>query len=182
MVQPTKKITILGIEDYDAGVRLRAAAEMLFLNVEWIGIGEAKDVTDLLNARLETDLVVLSCHGDDGDVIMPELHDDLKARQPFAGNMKPEHVRQFLKLDGLKVLNTGCSTGNSEMASAFLDAGCQWYIGPVDDPDGAAGFVFVVNFLYHHLRRNLGVEKALLVARREDDESRFYKLYREVEP
>ena len=113
---------------------------------------------------------------------MPELNDDLKARQPFAGSMKPEHVRQFLKLDGQKVLNTGCSTGNSGMASAFLDAGCQWYIGPVDDQDGTASFVFVVNFLYHHLCRNLGVEEALLVTRREDDESKFFKLYREMEP
>jgi len=178
-MQPTKSIKILGIDQVGGeAAAIRTFAEELFLRVELYGIGENRDIPELLNEDRQSDLIVLVCHGDDGNIVTPQLDDSLRSRQPFWGHMNAEHIRDFLKLDGQRILNTGCSTGVEEMASAFLDAGCEWYVAPVDYPDGTAGFVFVVNFLYQLFGRGLSVEEALSIATREDDDSRFFRLYR----
>jgi hypothetical protein len=174
---PEKSILLLSIEDCHEAEVLRAFSEQLFLRVEMYGIGESKDVVQLLNGGHQTDLIVLACHGKDGNIVMPEVGEGLKAKQPFPGNMRPEHVREFLKLDGQRVFSTGCATGTPEMAAAFLDAGCDCYLAPTDYQDGTASLVFAVNFLYHYLSRGSDVENAVSIARREDDESRFFRLY-----
>ena len=63
------------------------------------------------------------------------------------------------------------------MASAFLDAGCDWYIAPVEDPDGAAAHVFAVNFVYNYFCRDLSVAVAVSASQNENDDSRFFALY-----
>ena len=177
MTIPSKRIMLLAIEDGNEGYAIRCLAEQLGISVEYYGIGMACDVVDLLNRKQSFDLVLLCCHGSQGGIAMPELAESLYRDQPFRGPMMPQHVRATLDLTGKKVFSTGCSTGAKEMVEAFLDAGCEWYLAPRDDPDGNAGTVFTVNFLYHHLCRGLDAAQAVAAARREDDESGLYTLF-----
>jgi hypothetical protein len=178
MAQPSKTILMIAIEAGAEALALRAAAEELFLRVELYQLGEARDLPVLLNGRSDVDLTLLLCHGDGrGGIPMPELAPGLAVHQPFLGSLQPAQVYSFLRLEGQRILSTGCSTGGPVMAQAFLDAGCEWYLAPDDDPDGSACFLFTLGFLYHHLVRNRSAPAALAIARRADDESRYFQLF-----
>jgi len=177
MTIPAKQILILSIMDGGEGVALRSMAEQIGIHVEWYGIGMARDLFEVLNRQASYDLVVFCCHGKDGRMVMPELEGSLYKDQPFRGDMTPEDVRGLLGLQGQKVFSTGCATGEEKMASAFLDAGCAWYLAPSGYPDGAAALVFAVNFLHLHLNRGFTADDAVNKAQHEREGDHVFTLY-----
>jgi hypothetical protein len=109
---------------------------------------------------------------------MPDIHESLWDMQPFVGSMTPRHVRDHLALAGARVLNTACSSGKQDMASAFLDAGCEWYVAPTGDIDSTASFIFAVNFMYYHLTLGVEPERAVSIVGSAEDDTGSFRLYR----
>ena len=177
MVLPTQRILIVAIEDDGEAHALREVAERFSATVDFVGIGETRDVIETLNASPGLALVVLCSHGKDGAMLMPELEESLASQQPFQGPLTPDHVRRHLKLRGCRLLCTGCSTGVAEMGAAFLDAGCEWFVAPDGYPDGAETFMFTTRFLYLLLHRGMNVGDAVEMARRDDNDRGVFRLY-----
>lgn len=178
MTMPEKKILLLSNEASAASIAIRAVVEdAAFAAVHMHLIGTPNDLIHILNTSTDYGLILLCCHGKDGNIAMPEFADFVQAEQLITGDMTPEDVRKNLKLTGQKVFSMGCSTGFPEMAEAFLDVGCEWYIAPDDYPEGSAGIIFAINLLYNYLCCEQSIENAIDNSKNDYDSSRFYKLY-----
>ncbi len=177
MALPTQRILIVAIEDGGEAHALREVAERFFATVDFVGIGETRDLIETLNAGQDVALVVLCCHGKDGAILMPELAEPLASQQPFQGPLTPDHIRTHVTLHGRRILCTGCSTGVAQMGAAFLDAGCEWFVAPDGYPDGAETFMFTTHFLYLLLHRGMNVGDAVEMARRAENDRGLFRLY-----
>jgi hypothetical protein len=63
-------------------------------------------------------------------------------------------------LQGQTVVSTGCVTGTSAFAKAFLVQGANTYIAPKGYPEASATLLFAVNFYYFLLVKKLSVKQA----------------------
>lgn len=111
----------------------------------------------------EFDTLVLSFHGEEGTFLLPELGEDVYEEGEPRGNIGPEEIRQFASLEGKIVLSTGCETGDSELAQAFLDVGCKAYIAPEEAIDGNAATIFTQLFFYEKYKINGGQKKPFVL-------------------
>jgi hypothetical protein len=90
----------------------------------------------LLAGEIPTDdTIVLSCHGDERGILVPE--------EP---PVTQEDIRAHAHLPHKTVVNLGCLTG--ALAAAFRAAGTAAYIAPTDYPDGTAALAFVLNLFF----------------------------------
>jgi len=176
-VLPNKRVLITAISDGDEARALREVVELFHVTADFVGIGETRDLIDALKDRKDVAVIVICCHGKDGAILMPEVGESMASQQPFQGPLTPEHARKHLDLRGQRVLCTGCSTGVSEMGSAFLDAGCEWYVAPSGYPNGAEVFMFAAHFLYLLLHRELNASEAIDQARSADDDRGMFQLF-----
>lgn len=109
------------------------------------------------------DTLVLSFHGDDGFFLMPELGEEVYEEGEPRGDIGPKEIRQFASLEGKTVLSTGCETGKSKLAQAFLDAGCKAYIAPEEAVDGNATVIFTQLFFYEKYKITEGQKKPFVL-------------------
>ncbi|MED1861434.1 delta-aminolevulinic acid dehydratase [Brevibacillus reuszeri] len=122
-----------------------------------------KDLIDILSGNdlyPDTDRIILCFHGDEGHFIMPELEESIYEEGEPTGDFRPEEIRRFAKLTGKTVIGTGCSVGKLETAQAFLDSGCEVYVGPNDYPDGNDALMFVLRFFYDLIQNKRSVKEA----------------------
>jgi hypothetical protein len=177
-VQPLPRVTVINIADALEAVALRAALEWWNIEVTLRHVGAADQLVALLDGTVAlSPLVVLMCHGDERGILLPELAPELEQTQPFTGAVGPVELRQFLRVPGCAVVNTGCITGTGELAAAFIDGGASVYIGPADYPDAPGSLFFCLAFAYDHLVRGYSLAEAHRRAAAHDAETAQFQYF-----
>lgn len=159
---------------------LRAALENFGAKVDMHWIGRPNDLIHVLSGRnrREIDYLLLSFHGEEGALIMPELGEDVyEDEEPRGAAFGADEIKQYASLKGIHVISTGCTLGEKKLADAFLEAGALSYIAPDDYIDGNAAFIFVLTLLYERLNNTKTVRAAFDRASSIDEETKLFQLY-----
>ncbi|MGW2615048.1 hypothetical protein [Streptomyces sp. NPDC001500] len=157
---------------------LRQGLEVFGVQVNYVRVGQPRHLVAALGgARPVAPYVILSCHGDEGRILMEDVADELSRFQPFNGDLVPDRVREHVRLPGSVTLVTGCDTGDPALADAFLDAGASAYIAPRGAPFGYAS-VFAPLFLFYELTERRTPMEAVERLRAHDGELAMWQLYR----
>lgn len=177
-MQPLPQVTVINIADALEAVALRATLEWWNIEVTLRHVGAADQLAALLDGTVAlSPLVFLMCHGDERGILLPELAPELEQTQPFAGAVGPIELRQFLRLPGCVVVNTGCITGTPALAAAFLDGGASIYIGPDDYPDAPGSLFYCLALAYGHLVRGYPLAEAHRRAAAHDGETAQFQCF-----
>lgn len=181
MSKPVMNVALVCGPDCDMEVQaIRATLEYFGARVFTYWVGRPNDLIDVLSGKdlyPNTDTIILCFHGDEGQFIMPELEESIYELGEPKGNFGPEEIRRFAKLAGKTIIGTGCSVGKLETAQAFLDSGCEIYIGPNDYPDGNDALMFVLRLFYDFIQNKRSVKEAFQNAKSLDAEMYMYQLY-----
>lgn len=181
MSKPVMNVALVCGPDCDMEVQaIRATLEYFGARVFTYWVGRPNDLIDILSSKdlyPNTDTLILCFHGDEGQFIMPELEESIYEPGEPKGNFGPEEIRRFAKLAGKTVIGTGCSVGKLETAQAFLDSGCEVYIGPNDYPDGNDALMFVLRLFFDLIQNKRSVKEAFQNAKSLDAEMDMYQLY-----
>lgn len=167
---------LLAIDDSSARL-VRDALEEFGIRVDYFPIGQSRHVLAALGGdRPIAPYVIVSCHGSDGRILLPELGGPVAEAQPFLDALGPEHVREYLRIPGSTVVCTGCDTGTGALAEAFLEAGAGAYFAPTDSPDGHTAFLAVL-LLFYELTAGHDLRHAVDRVRTYDNEMSMWKLW-----
>ncbi|MGY2062261.1 hypothetical protein ACW9HQ_45910, partial [Nocardia gipuzkoensis] len=83
------EVDLLDIGDGSA-YRMRSGLEEFGIRVNYLPIGQPRHVVAALGGeRLAAPYVIVSCHGHDGRILLPELVESIAAAQPFTDRMGP---------------------------------------------------------------------------------------------
>ncbi|KOG62234.1 hypothetical protein ADK76_13350 [Streptomyces griseoflavus] len=170
--------TSVDLLDLESGYArpLRDALESFGVQVHYLPIGQPRHfVAALDGSRPVAPYVILSCHGDEGRILLDDLAPELAAFQPFNASAGPDEVRTHLRLPGSVVINNGCDTGDPRLADAFLDAGASAYIAPSGAPFGYAS-VFAPLFLFYELTEQRTLTEAVTRLRAHDGELGMWEM------
>jgi hypothetical protein len=133
-----QNVTIIAIADALEATAVRAVLEGLNYRVTTHWVGSRAEAIKLLTGELPIDdVVILSCHGDEHGILIPD--------EP---SITPADVREHARLDGKTVVSLGCHTGSRDLSAAFRAAGTAHYLAPSDYPDGTAALAFVGNLFF----------------------------------
>jgi hypothetical protein len=77
---------------------------------------------------------------------------------------------------GKTIISTCCTTGTADVAAVFSKE--NNYIAPYDYVEGNAVLLFMVDFFYQIIQRNLSIEDAWKHARSLDDETAQFAFYK----
>lgn len=181
MSKPEMNIAIVCGPNCDMETQaLRSTLEYFGARVFTYWIGRPSDFTAVLSGEdlyPQTDMIILSFHGDEGKFLMPELDESIYEEDELSGDWGPAEIRRFTKLDGKIVIGNGCTLGDPATAQAFIDAGCKLYIGPDDSPDGTAALMFVLRLFYEIIQNKKSVQEAFQLTKSMDDETSMYQIY-----
>ncbi|TQE36453.1 hypothetical protein Sipo8835_09850 [Streptomyces ipomoeae] len=156
---------------------LREGLEVFGVQVNYLRVGQPRHLVAALDGtRPIAPYVILSCHGDEGHILMDDVAEELAEFQPFNGAVGPDRVREHLRLPGSVTLATGCDTGDPALAEAFLDAGASMYIAPTGAPFGYAS-VFAPLFFFYELTERRTPSAAVERLRAHDTELAMWQLY-----
>ncbi|MBD8496979.1 delta-aminolevulinic acid dehydratase [Paenibacillus arenosi] len=185
MSKPVMSVALVCGPDSDMEANaIRTTLESFDARVITYWIGRPSDLMDILSGKdlyPDTDVIIFSFHGDEGSFVMPELDESVYEEHEPRDDFGPEEVARFVNLPGKVILANGCSLGDPKLAQAFLNGGCQTYIGPDDYPYGSSALMFVVRYFYEVLHNKKSVQEAFAVAKAMDEELEMYRLY-EREP
>ncbi|MFS0593199.1 delta-aminolevulinic acid dehydratase [Cytobacillus horneckiae] len=160
---------------------LRSTLEYFGARVTVHWIGRPNDFIDVLSGEdrdAKVDYLILNFHGDEGRFCLPELGEDVyEPNEPNGEFFDERDVIRFSKLNGMKVISTGCTLGIEATASAFLKSGCHSYMGPNDYIDGNSNLMFVIKFMYEMINNHKSQQEAFESARSIDEETMMYQLY-----
>jgi len=142
-------------------------------------VGRPNDFISILGGidHFDPDAIILSGHGKDGKFIMPVLDSSVYTEDEPKGDFSSVEINQYLSLAGKTIVSTCCTTGMGELASAFCKENV--YIAPVDYIEGNAVLLFMVDFFYQIIQRNLTIEDAWKHARSLDEETAQFTLYKD---
>jgi hypothetical protein len=144
---------------------VRAVLEQFGLRIHFYHLIQKRHLLDFLAGdRVRSDYTVLCCHGicieEDGPHLLLNVIEQALPENPQDGEdgewhpvplrITPAWLAKHLKRGYGTFISTGCSTGQQEMAEAFLNAGYSAYIGCANDIDAGSGTLFVLSF-FHHL-------------------------------
>jgi hypothetical protein len=146
------------------------------VTVTWVG--NSGQVVEYLSQSPPHEVIVISGHGDERGLHLPELAEAIRDHYPYHDIIRPEDFASFLQLAGNIVINTSCFGGMPSLAQVFLERGAKYYIGPLDFPEGDAALMYALEFFYHYLRNNQCVEEAHRNASNHDDNRKQFELYR----
>jgi len=116
-------VDLVEVED-GHGPALRAVLEAFGIGVRYLRVGQARHLVHALG-HVTAPYVVLSCHGDEGDIVLPSLAEEVERFQPFHRRLRPGDLRSVARFPGSVVVATGCETGNDDLAAAVLGAGAS---------------------------------------------------------
>ncbi len=161
MSQPVLAIDIVCIDDALEALAIRSVLERWGAKVTLHLVGQAADIVRILGgAEVISKHIILSCHGDERGLLLPELASSVEETQPYHKVLTAANLREFLRLPDCLVINTGCSLGTPEFAAAFLESGCEKYIGAADYPEGDWTLFYVLRFFYELLCYNRDAKEA----------------------
>lgn len=138
-------------------------------------IGRPNDFVDILNNKpsFGFDCIILSCHGEDGNIIMPVLADDVYEKEEPKGDFSHTDIIKYNNLQEKLIINTGCTTGYKEMSNAFCK-NKSVYIAPIDYIDGNATTYFVIKLFYEISQNKMSPYNAYLKAKESDNETALF--------
>ena len=141
-------------------------------------VGRPDDFVSVLTGMedFDSDVIILSGHGENGKFIMPVLGDSVYAENEPKGNFSYEEINQYLKLSDKTIISTCCTTGTSDLAAVFSRE--NTYIAPADYIESNAVLLFMVDFFYQIIQRNLTIEGAWSHARSLDQETAQFTFYK----
>lgn len=177
---------ILIVDMGDAGQEpeaLRQVLESFGCFVGKIPVGRPNDFRKVLKGELpfEADVIIISCHGDKGGFMTPELAEEIYEEDEVRGIYFAEDVEKDLQLKDKLILSLGCTTGYEEMRKVLGKDNI--YIAANDYLEAKAAVFFTVKLFYELLREENpdkeGVlEKAFELAKENDEETRIFTLTR----
>ncbi|MGE6260472.1 delta-aminolevulinic acid dehydratase [Heyndrickxia sporothermodurans] len=160
---------------------LRSTLEYFGARVTVHWIGRPNDLVDVLSGvdrENKVDYLILNFHGDEGRFCMPELGEDVyEEEEPRGEFFDKQHVMQWAKLKNVKTIAAGCTLGVRSLATAFLESGCDSYMGPDDYIDGNSNLMFITRFFYELINNNKSQQEAFEIAKSIDQETLMYQLY-----
>lgn len=143
-------------------------------------IGRPNDFVSVLSGAIpfDPDIVVLSCHGEGGRIIMPDLDHSVYGEDEPRGSFSAKEIKRYLTLTSKTIINTGCTTGLPDLAAAFSRENS--YIAPSDYIAGNAVLLFVVDLFYQMIQHKLSAKDAWNHARAFDEETARFAFYDKV--
>jgi len=140
-------------------------------------IGRPNDFVSVLKGELifEPDCLILSCHGDEGEILMPVLGENVYELDEPRGNMSASDIDNYLELQDKLILNLGCTTGEAAIAKAFAKQNI--YIAPNDYIEGSAALYFAISLFYEMSKDGAQLEESFKVARGKDSETELFQLF-----
>lgn len=170
-----KKVLIVAFAN--AGIEalsLRQTLESFGFSVYMKLIGRPNHFIEILEGNIEynPDYLILSCHGEKGNIIMPVLAENVYGINEPRENFSESKIRQYLKLADKIIISTGCSTGTNEMVAAF-SSHQNIYIAPMDYIEGNSSLFFVISFFYM-LSQNKNVKEAFKLSQKHDKETSLF--------
>lgn len=156
---------------------LRQALEHMHFFVGMKNIGRPKDFIEILEGKIpfDPDCIIISCHGDNGKIIMPVLGESVYFMDEPRGDFSSKEITQFLNISGKTIINLGCTTGRNDIAAAF--SANNTYIAPFDYIQGNATLFFTIKLFYELVSKQCAIKAAYLSAKETDDETRLFCLY-----
>ncbi len=156
---------------------LRQSLENFGYFVAVQGMGRPNDFISLLNGELlfEPDYIILSCHGEEGEIIMPVLGENIYGPDEPRGNMAAADIEKYLKIQGKVIINTGCMTGTEELGKAFSKQNV--YIAPKDYVEGTAALYFPISLFYELSKDGVQLKDAFEIAKATDSETALFELF-----
>lgn len=160
---------------------LRSVLESFGVRVTLHLIGRPNDFIDVLSGEGlndQIDYLILNFHGDEGRFCMPELGPEVyELNEPRGEFFGPQEISNYCKLKDVKVIASGCTLGEKQLANAFLKSGCHSYLGPNDYIDGNGNLMFLIRFMYEIIANKRTQQEALELAKSIDEETSMYQLY-----
>jgi len=169
-------VDIIDIES-GQGEAVRAGLETFGIRTRRTTVGQSRHLIAALTEKTDADFILMLCHGDQGDIMLAELAEEVERYQPFHGRITPDELRSFARLDGQVVIATGCDTGHPALARAVLDCGASAYLAPTGAPFGYASY-FAPIFLFYELAEQRSLDDAITRLRQHDAELTMWQLYR----
>lgn len=164
---------ILAIETGNEAHAIRAAAEYWGCTVAITWAGHPDQVIEFFNSP-PANIIILSAHGDDNGMYLPDLGEQIPTIYPYRNQLKPDDFRKFIHLHDHEVLNLSCKGGTPELAQAFFDGGASYYIGATDYPEGNATLMYSLEYLYNRSSGLNPQQAHLLAIKHDDDRNQFY--------
>jgi hypothetical protein len=181
MSKPVMNVALVCGPDCDMDTQaIRATLEYFGARIFTYWIGRPSDFISVLSGEdlyVNTDMIVLNFHGDEGAFIMPELGEEVYEEGEPKDDFGPDEIKRFAMLDGKTVIGNGCSLGEPALAKAFLESGCEIYIGPDDYPDGNDALMFTMRLFYEIIQNQKSVKEAYQLARSMSDELSMFQIY-----
>ncbi|WP_342428040.1 delta-aminolevulinic acid dehydratase [Paenibacillus sp. FSL L8-0158] len=181
MSKPVVNVALVCGPDCDMESQaVRATLEYFGARVFMYWVGRPNDFISVLSGDdlyVNTDLVILNFHGNEGKFVMPELGDDIYEEGEPGGDFGPHEISSFANLEGKVVFGNGCSLGDPALAKAFLNAGCRIYIGPDDYPNGNDALMFILRSFYEIIEHGKDIKEAYEIASTLSVEMSMYKYY-----
>jgi hypothetical protein len=108
------KLHILAIGTGEAHA-LRSAAEYwgAFVTMTWVG--NSSQIVEYFSHHPEKDLIIISGHGDERGLLLPELAQEVRNRYPYNEVLRPEDFTHFLQLAENTIINTSCLGGMRQL-------------------------------------------------------------------
>lgn len=158
---------------------LRQALEYMNFFVAVKNIGRPRDLMEILEGKapFDPDCMIISCHGEEGKIIMPVLGDSVYFQNEPRGNFSSKEIMQYMRLSGTTIISLGCTTGEKSISAAF-SAKDNTYIAPSDYIEGNAALFFTIRLFYEMISKSCDIRSAYLSAKETDDETRLFRIYR----
>ena len=156
---------------------LRQTLEVFGFFVATKYVARPKDMVDILEDKLPFpwDYLIISCHGENGAIIMPLLAESIYEPDEPRENFSAAEIEHYCKLSGKTVLNLGCTTGQENIAGVF--AKHNQYIAPTDYVSGNSALYFAVRLFYEIAQNGRTVHVAWQLAANTDEETGFFAYY-----
>nr|WP_174505519.1 delta-aminolevulinic acid dehydratase [Acinetobacter sp. Marseille-Q1620] len=182
MTQPTLCIAlVVGERSENEAYAIRAFLECLSVRVVTYWIGRPRDFIEVLSGKAlydDVDYLIFCLHGEKDGFCMPQLGQQIYDEQePRVQAFGAQHIQLYAKLNDIKVIATGCTLGNNEIADSFIEAGCNIYIAPEDYIPGSAVLIFLMRYFYEIVVNQRIDDEAYTIARSTDQETLIFKCY-----
>jgi hypothetical protein len=167
---------VVGPESNLEAQAIRSSLEAFNVRILTYWIGRPNDLIKILSEE-DADFIILSFHGVQGELVMPELGEMVYEDNEPRNNFGAREILEYGKFNNHLVIGNGCTLGYPELANAFLSVGCRTYIGPRDYIDGNATLYFIIRFFYEILSNKRTELEAYELAKSTDKETSLYEWY-----
>jgi hypothetical protein len=152
--------------DLDVAMAIRASLELFGLRVHFHLCVQKRNVVDFLRGDIPDSEYVILCSGghhtgekgwiapgeDQVGLTFGDLVEQVDGEwESVKFFLRPDNIRDYVKLPGRTVICNGCNTGHESLARAFLETGCKAYVGPTRSVDQDSTAIFTIAFFYHLL-------------------------------